>query len=966
MGSRLLGQTYVNRVPDGQGGYSLVPVKIAGAVTWAASGSPYVVEGYDWNVVVESGGSLTIEAGTVVSLPASRDGGAIEVLGTLQVLGTVEKPILLKRNEGEGSWSGLRFMDGSQGTVQHAILEDSGHQTTGWQGWHPGAAVYAQNSSPAIRHTTIRRSNGHGVSVTRAASPVVENCRIEQSVLHAIAWQGFWTNAAPIFRGNTGTGNHWDAVFVGNGTLSGQVTLAANELPYYLQGWDGNLVVDKPGVLDVEAGVLCKVGYGRDGGAVVVLGQMNCKGSSSAPVTFTSEYDDSLAGDTNQDGTNTTAVAGSWSGIRFQEGGTGAWNHTLVRAAGHITQGWQGWHPATAFYIKDSSPRLENVTVEASQGRGFSFGNSNAKILHCSILNSGGAAIGFEQNGLNAIPEFTGTTAVGNGYNAICLTGDVGTLRLPNYELPYVVYDWLVVPTNAVLTLDAGVLMMFSYEQNNSYKCGMRILGRLQAVGTPGQTIRFTSVNDAQSRAAVHPATAQVAAAPGDWNCLYFEPESAGEVSYCDLFYAGYMNANWNHYGGGAISVNQASPRIANNVIWKCGGIYAGDSGHGVRFSNSGSVVESNLVDSASVFAFNVTGNATSAFPAFRGNSATNCGFNGIRLPTQFDFDTVLDTAGIPYIVSPSVRIPPQVTVRVAGGNVIKFAETSPVEGRMWTVEGRFETLGTSAQPVVMTSLRDDTAGGDTNNDGNKTAPLDSGYADWASLTVKNGGAANLSSTTLRYGGYLNTYWSSEGGGLIALWDGTVEASDCSFLNPGKPYTESSRAIYQRGGSLRLNNCRLEGGEYGLYSTSGVLALLNSCRISGQTKFGVYNTSGFLVDAKNTWWGDASGPLDTSDDRGTGGSHNPDAKGVAVSDKVLYTPWTTSSVEEITMNIYTAVEVEFSTKAGSSYMIQSSDLEEGPWTNVGQPILGTGQVLRQLLSTIGQPKRFYRVQLVGP
>lgn len=964
--STTLAQTYVNRVSDGQGGYSLTPVKITGAVTWPATGSPYILEGWDWNLVVESGATLRIEAGTVISVPASRDGGAIEVKGTLHVLGTAVNPVVFKRNEAEGSWSGLRFMDGSQGMVQYAVLEDSGHQSVGWQAWHPGAAIYAQNAAPAISHTTIRRSNGHGIGVSHGASPTVEDCLIEQSTRHAIIWQSFWTNATPVFRRNRGTGNHWDAIYINNGTLSGRVTLAANDLPYCLQGWDGHLIIDKPGVLEVEPGVIVKSGYGRDGGSIVVRGQMNCNGTSTASILFTSEYDDTLMGDTNQDGTQTTAYPGAWSGIRFQDGGTGTWKFTVIRAAGHISQGWQGWHPAASFYITDSSPRLEQVTVERSQGRGLSFARSRAEIINCTIQNSGGAAIGFEADGLTALPDFTGTSAQGNSLNGITLTGVTGTLHLPNYQLPYVVYDWLVIPTNAVVGIDPGALIMFAYQDNNSYKCGIRIQGRLLAVGTSDQPIRFTSVNDAESRPGIRPSTAQVAPAPGDWNGLYFEPDSTGEVSYCDLFYAGYLNANWNFYGGGAISLNRASPRVTHNLIWKCGGVYSGDSGHGLRLENSASVVESNTVDSAAGYAFSVIGNVTAAFPSFRGNTATNCGLNGIRLPAQFDINAQLDDAGIPYITSPAVLISTNVTVRAAAGTIIKFGETDPVQGRMWTVHGRFEALGTPSRPVVMTSLRDDAAGGDTNNDQNRTAPLGTGYADWASLTVRRGGFARLTSTTLRYGGYLNGYWSQEGGGLITLWEGTVEAADCAFLNPGKPYTEVSRALYQRGGALTLKDCRLEGGEYGLQVIGGTQAVLMDCRIIGQKKFGVSNSSELVVDARDTWWGDASGPLDSDDDRATGGSYNPQGKGVAVSNRVLYTPWKSSTGEQIILDIYTAVELEFPTRAGSLYVIQASEFSGGPWIGIGEPIPGTGQPVRQLLSTLGQSKRFYRVQLVVP
>ncbi|MDM8000526.1 MAG: DUF1565 domain-containing protein [Dehalococcoidia bacterium] len=53
---------------------------------------------------------------------------------------------------------------------------------------------------------------------------------------------------------------------------------------------------------------------------------------------------------------------------------------------------------------------------------------------------------------------------------------------------------------------------------------------------------------------------------------------------------------------------------------------------------------------------------------------------------------------------------------------------------------------------------------------------------------------------------------------------------------------------------------------------------------------------GQTVDAENNWWGDNSGPLDASDDTGSGGWYNPGGLGDPVSDRVDYDPWTTKTL----------------------------------------------------------------------
>jgi hypothetical protein len=83
-----------------------------------------------------------------------------------------------------------------------------------------------------------------------------------------------------------------------NWTLSGS--------PYVI---DSEIIVLEGAGLFIEEGVVVKF---ASGASLVVEGKMEVNGSSSLPVYFTSILDDSVGGDTNGDGENTTPSMGDW------------------------------------------------------------------------------------------------------------------------------------------------------------------------------------------------------------------------------------------------------------------------------------------------------------------------------------------------------------------------------------------------------------------------------------------------------------------------------------------------------------------------------------------------------------------------------------------------------------------------------------------------------------------------------
>ncbi len=101
----------------------------------------------------------------------------------------------------------------------------------------------------------------------------------------------------------------------------------------------------------------------------------------------------------------------------------------------------------------------------------------------------------------------------------------------------------------------------------------------------------------------------------------------------------------------------------------------------------------------------------------------------------------------MPWYLDATMTIPAGATLELAAGLLLKVDLYTSIN----VSGGTLNTHGAAGQPVLITSIRDDAAGGDTNADGTATSPA---RGNWARLYYASGGTGALDGLELRYAGY--------------------------------------------------------------------------------------------------------------------------------------------------------------------------------------------------------------------
>jgi len=373
-----------------------------------------------------------------------------------------------------------------------------------------------------------------------------------------------------------------------SGVISTDTTWTAADGPYIVS----TLTINSGVTLNIDPGVVVK--FQDQNSYIDVDGTLNANGTSADKIYFTSILDDSVGGDTNNDGNSTTPEARSWRNIKFNNSSTGSLSFAVVRYGGET--------PFTGIYNNGGNISILNSVITdngdkgilnfsgtlnitsseiGNQGYGVQIFNGTVDITESNIHDNSLYGVVTQNssisltltdntftNNFTAVSVLTGVdfthsgnTSTGAGINGIEIGGSINGDKTWNVDtMPYVITG-LLISSGATLDINPGVIIKFEEGRH------IDVEGTLNANGTPDVKIYFTSLLDDSVGGDTNGDGDATIPAGGDWRNIKWNG-GTGNLSNIILRYAGYLT----FLGDVGLYNNGGNLSISDSVITENGG----------------------------------------------------------------------------------------------------------------------------------------------------------------------------------------------------------------------------------------------------------------------------------------------------------------------------------------------------------------------------------------------------------
>ena len=582
----LTNNTYTN---NGVNGLAIQGGTIASNTTWDMTDTAYYIID---DVAVAVGSTLTVSPGVVVKFNDDRN---LLIQGALRVLGTSEEKVYFTSNHDDtvqgdtnndgassparGDWDRIEFQNSSDDVnslVDYAIIRYGGGYSGG---------------------------NYHGGISLLSASPTIQNTTFASNQYYAIRAD---VNSLPTLTNNTYTNNGVNGLAIQGGTIASNTTWDMTDTAYYIID---DVAVAVGSTLTVSPGVVVKFNDDRN---LLIQGALRVLGTSEEKVYFTSNHDDTVQGDTNNDGASSPA-RGDWDRIEFQNSSddvNSLVDYAIIRYGG----GYSGGNYHGGISLLSASPTIQNTTFASNQ--------------YYAIRAD-----------VNSLPILTNNTYTNNGINGLAVQG--GTITSDTTwnmtDTSYYIIDDVAVGVGSTLTISPGVVVKF-----NDYRA-LLVQGALRVLGTPDAMVYFTSQSDDTVKGDTNNNGAGDSPVAGDWERIEFQDSSddaSSLIDYAVIHYGGKYNNSGSEYGG--VTLISASPTIQNTTF----------------ASNQYYAIRANV----------------SSLPTLTNNTYTNNGINGlVILGGTITSNTTWDMTDTAYYILDDVAVAVGSTLTVSPGVVVKF-----------------------------------------------------------------------------------------------------------------------------------------------------------------------------------------------------------------------------------------------------------------------------------------------------